>query len=128
MSDPVGTLIDMLTDTTPRTAIALRHTMWRDDGFDETAHALHELVLAAQRAHPGCPRQLTLEIEGHRSDRGAFDRDATEIQRAFLSRHLMPFLSEARVPLGVLANAGQDDDPPELLVVDVAEWPELGDA
>jgi hypothetical protein len=128
MSDPVGTLIVMLTDTTPRTAIVLRHTMRRDDGFDETAHALHQLVLAAQREHPGWPRHLTLEIEGHRSDPGGFDRDATEIQRAFLNGHLMPFLSEARVPLGVLANAAQDDDPPELLVVDDAERPEWGDA
>ncbi len=128
MSDPVGTLTGMLTTITPRSAIALRYTMRRDDGFDETAHALYELVLAAQREHPSCPRHLTLEIEGHRGERGAFDRDATEIQQEFLSGHLMPFLSGARLPLGVLSNAGQADDPPELLVIDDAERPEWGDA
>jgi hypothetical protein len=97
------------------------------DGFEDTAYALHQLVRDAQREHPGAPRELTLAIEGHQLADGRFDADANEIQREFLDRHLVPYLSRARVPLRTLTNSLQDDDPPALLVLDDAEHPEWGD-
>lgn len=117
----------MITETITTTAcVALEHTMAGSDGFEDTAYALHQLVLEAQREHPGAPRHLTLVIEGHRLADGRFDGDASEIQREFLDRHLVPYLSQARVPLRTLTNSLQDD-PPAVLVLDDAEHPELGD-
>jgi hypothetical protein len=118
----------MITETCSKVAwVALEHTMAGCDGFEDTAYALHQLVRDAQREHPGAPRELTLAIEGHQLADGRFDADANEIQREFLDRHLVPYLSRARVPLRTLTNSLQDDDPPALLVLDDAEHPEWGD-
>jgi hypothetical protein len=118
----------MITESFSKVAwVALEHTMAGCDGFEDTAYALHELVRDAQREHPGAPRELTLAIEGHQLADGRFDADANEIQREFLDRHLVPYLSRARVPLRTLTNSLQDDDPPALLVLDDAEHPEWGD-
>jgi hypothetical protein len=118
----------MITETITTTAcVALEHTMAGCDGFEDTAYALHELVREAQREHPGAPRQLALAIEGHRLADGRFDADASEIQREFLDRHLVPYLSQARLPLRTLTNSLQDDDPPAVLVLDDAEHAEWGD-
>jgi hypothetical protein len=118
----------MITETFSKVAwVALEHTMAGCDGFEDTAYALHQLVRDAQREHPGAPRELTLAIEGHQLADGRFDADANEIQREFLDRHLVPYLSRARVPLRTLTNSLQDDDPPALLVLDDAEHPEWGD-
>jgi hypothetical protein len=118
----------MITESFSKVAwVALEHTMAGCDGFEDTAYALHQLVRDAQREHPGAPRELTLAIEGHQLADGRFDADANEIQREFLDRHLVPYLSRARVPLRTLTNSLQDDDPPALLVLDDAEHPEWGD-
>lgn len=118
----------MISEAITETACAvLEHTMAGSDGFEDTAYALYELVREAQREHPGAPRQLTLAIEGHRRRDGRFDADASEIQREFLDRHLVPYLSQARVPLRTLTNSMQHDDPPAMLVLDDAEHPEWGD-
>jgi hypothetical protein len=108
-------------------AVGLRHVMSRGDGFERTAYTLHELIHDAQLEHPGAPRRLTLVIEGHRLPDGSFDADASEIQHEFLEHHLMPYLSEARLPLRTLANSSQDDALPDELVLDDAEHPEWGD-
>jgi hypothetical protein len=118
----------MISDTiTQAQSVALQHTMAGSDGFEDTAYALHELILDAQREHPGAPRVLTLEIEGHRMADGRFDPDADEIQHELLDHHLMPYLSEAHMPLRTVSNSLQDDDPPAVLVLDDAEHPEWGD-
>ena len=118
----------MITEPITTTAhVVLEHTMAYSDGFEDTAYALHELVRDAQREHPGASRRLTLTIEGHRLADGRFDADANEIQREFLDRHLVPYLSQARVPLRTLTNSLQDDDPPAVLVLDDAEHREWGD-
>jgi hypothetical protein len=108
-------------------SVALRHTMAGSDGFEDTAYALHELIRDAQREYPGAPRVLTLEIEGHRMADGRFDPDADEIQHELLDHHLMPYLSQAHMPLRTVNNSLQDDDPPAVLVLDDVEHPEWGD-
>lgn len=108
-------------------SVALHHTMAATDGFEDTAYALHELIRDAQREHPGAPRLLALEIEGHRMADGRFDPDAAEIQRELLDHHLMPYLTEARMPLRRVTNSLQDDDPPAVLVLDDAEHREWGE-
>jgi hypothetical protein len=118
----------MITDTvTQPGTVVLRHTMTAADGFDDTVHALHELIHHAGRERPGSSRRLTLVIKGHRLADGRFDADAGEIQGAFLDHHLMPYLSAARVPLRTVENPAPEDDVPELLVLDDAEHPEWGD-
>jgi hypothetical protein len=118
----------MITETiTQAQSVALRHTMEGSDGFEDTAYGLHELIRDAQREHPGVARLLTLEIEGHRMADGRFDPDADEIQHGFLNNHLMPYLSQAHMPLRTVTNSLQDDDPPAVLVLDDAEHPEWGD-
>ncbi len=117
----------MITDTVSQAgSVVLRHTMGATDGFEETAYALFGLIDEARRKQPGSARRLTLVIEGHRLSDGRFDADAGEIQQAFLDQ-LMPYLCSARVPLRAVENPFQDDDLPDLLVLDDAEHPEWGD-
>jgi hypothetical protein len=80
-------------------AIAIYHVVYPHEGFEEAAQALFTLVQEAQRRHPGKPRKLYLDIEGHRQSGGGFDPDMVELQQEFLLGFLSPYLSEIHAPL-----------------------------
>ena len=100
-------------------AVALYHVMHDREDFGETAQALLKVVRYAITEFPGRRRLLYLDIEGHRNPAGGFDRDAYEIQKAFLISFLMPYVSELHTPLGTVVNPmTQRDDIPDELRID----------
>lgn len=98
--------------------IGLYHRVLAHEGFEQAATALFEMVREAERRWPGKPRHLYLDIDGHRNDQGGYDADMFELQRDYVLGSLMPFLSQAGLPLlGVVKNAKQRNDLPERLEI-----------
>jgi hypothetical protein len=106
-------------------ALALYHCIYAEENFHDAAHALFDLVAYTQRTFPGAKRQLFLDIEGHRTPTNAFDGDMFELQKDFLLGFLMPFLTEARMPLiGVTnPNPQREDLPDELHIYAASNEP-----
>ena len=99
-------------------ATAIYHVVYAHETFEQTADTLIDLVRKAQQAHPGTPRWLYLDIEGHRNEQGGFDPDMLELQKEFLAGFLMPFLTKASCPLIQLQNPkSQRNDVPEALKI-----------
>lgn len=97
-------------------SIAIYHRVMRREGFEETAKILLHLVRDAQEKAPGEARVLYLDIDDHRNDAGGFDSEMLELQKEFVLGFLMPFLSEAHMPLVSAENSkGQNDDIPDEL-------------
>ncbi len=109
--------------TSKAKGIALYHVVLAHEGFEEAATALLDLVRSAQRREPGKRRLLFLDIDGHRDRQGRYDRDMHELQTAFTTECLMPFLAEAHLPSGmhVVNPAPQRDDVPDTLEIKPAE-------
>jgi hypothetical protein len=94
--------------------MALYHCVYADEDFEDAAHKLFEMVAYAARTFPDAGRALFLDIEGHRTQTGAFDQDMFELQREFLLGFLMPYLNEVHTPLVHARNPKpQLDDVPE---------------
>ena len=98
--------------------VAIYHIVHSHEGFEESARTLFRLVRRAQVVKPGKRRKLFLDVEGHRTNDGGFDRDMVELQNDFLVGFLAPFLYEVHSPLATLRNPRpQDDDIPDELVI-----------
>jgi hypothetical protein len=95
--DPVPSAAKQLEPTDK--GIAIYHVVYREEGFEQAARMLFELVRRAEQTHPGKPRMLFLDIEGHRNEKGGYDHDMLELQTDFILGFLMPFLTEASMPL-----------------------------
>jgi hypothetical protein len=95
------------------------HRVYENESFEDAAQALFKILRTAQKSLPGKKRILFLHIDGHRNSAGGFDRDMLELQKEFLMGHLMPFLSEASVPLmqgkRIVNTKPQRNDVPEEL-------------
>lgn len=63
----------------PAGIIVIAHVVSAHEDFDHAAHTLFRLLRDTQRRHPGCPRALYLEIDGHRNAAGEFDHDMFEL-------------------------------------------------
>lgn len=80
--------------------VNLYHVMRADEKFEKTAEMLFAIIREAVRTHPGRPRVLFLDIEGHRPSRKAgFDHDSFEIVSSFVLGFLSPWLTEINTPL-----------------------------
>ena len=77
--------------------MVIQHVVRPHEGFDQTAQALLRLLRNAQRKHPGVPRYLALDIEGHRNAAGEFDDDISELQTQFMAE-LNPPAGSKREP------------------------------
>jgi hypothetical protein len=100
-------------------AVALYHRVYPEESFEVAARVLWDLVRRAEQDHPGTPRTLYLDIEGHRNDQGGYDSDMFELQQNFLLGFLLPFLTEAHLPLGLSVRnprAQRGDLPDELMI------------
>lgn len=99
-------------------AIAIYHRVLPRENFQKAANDLLALVHDAQARAPGKPRVLYLDIDGHRNQEGGFDGDMLELQKEFCLGLLMPFLTEAHLPLVSVRNPGaQRNDVPERLEI-----------
>lgn len=101
-------------------AVAIYHVIYEEEGFEESAQNLFELVKQAQSLSPGKKRKLFLDIEGHRNKASGFDSDMLELQKEFLLGFLHTYLSEIHSPLGDTINPTPQDNeiPPELILMD----------
>ena len=86
-------------DQTPEGNVALYYRAKAGQGFLECARELFHLVREAQERFPNRNRLLSLDIDGHRNQRGEFDSDMLELQSKFMIEFLMPYLTEARGPM-----------------------------
>jgi len=104
-------------------AIAIYHVVYAHEGFAEAAQTLFTLVQEAQRFHPGNPRNLYLDIEGHRQSAGGFDPDMVELQDEFLLGFLGLYLSEIHAPLVRATNTKPQANelPPALVIQEQGE-------
>lgn len=94
--------------------IAVYHRVMRREGFEVTAKILVEMTRNTQIDHPGEPRVLYLDIDGHRNADGAFDADMIELQKMFVLEFLLPYYTEVHTPIVSARNShGQDDDVPD---------------
>jgi hypothetical protein len=100
-------------------SIGLYHVVYPHEGFDEAATALFELVRGTEQRSPGQRRVLYLDIDGHRNDEGGYDLEMYELQTHFVLDFLMPFLAEARLPIGLhITNPEpQRNDVPDMLKI-----------
>lgn len=80
-------------------SIAIRHRVMRHEGFEDAATDLFILLQQAQRNNPNKPRVLYLQIDEHRNEHGAFDRDMFELQKDFCLGFLMKFFTGMHLPL-----------------------------
>lgn len=85
-------------------AVALYHSVYENEGFNESAEALFKLVKHTIQQFKDKNRVLYLDIEGHRNKAGGFDHDMFELQQNFIAGFLMPYLTEVHVPLFSLKN------------------------
>lgn len=98
--------------------IAIYHFVFEYEDFEKSAQILFDLVRKAQENSPNQRRKLYLDIEGHRNEIGEFDNDMFELQRHFILGFLMPYLSEAYLPLVAVRNTKlQKNDFPEKLQI-----------
>lgn len=99
-------------------AIAIYHVVYDYEEFEKSAQILFELVKKVQESLPNQKRALYLDIEGHRKEKGGFDNDMFELQRHFILGFLMPYLSEAYIPLAAVKNTKlQRNDLPKKLQI-----------
>lgn len=97
---------------------AIYHRIMKHENFEKAANDLVNLVSIAEKKHPGEPRILYLDIEGHRNKNGGFDDDMIEIQQKFGIEFLLPFFTEVHFPLIEVKNSGvQRNDVPDGLEI-----------
>jgi hypothetical protein len=98
--------------------MAIYHRVFTHEGFETAAQTLFRLVTTTQEQAPDAPRQLYLDIDGHRNENGGFTGDMLELQREFVLGFLLPYLTEVHMPLiGVKNKAKQRNDMPDRLEI-----------
>lgn len=96
--------------------VVIYHVVLPEEDFSTSAHHIFALIRAAQEKEPNKRRHLFLDIEGHRTEKGAFDHDMFELQRHFLLGFMLKYLSEVHMPLiDVQSNKAQANDIPKSL-------------
>ena len=91
--------------------VLLSHRVSAKDDFAQAAHDVFSLLRVAQAEHPGVPRRLMIDIDGHKGDRAGFDPDFFEFQQEFMLGAMGRFFSRIEMPLtGDLINPEPQDD------------------
>lgn len=75
------------------------HRVYENEGFEESAETLYQLVEKAVSEYPEAELHLVLEIEGHKGEYDGFDWDMFELQTYFVLEVLMRHLTTATTPL-----------------------------
>ena len=69
-------------------AMLLAHTVFKSEGWQDSADKIIAMINSAGKKYPGKPRILVLDIEGHRTQSGAFDHDMFVLQHDIV--HQLP--------------------------------------
>lgn len=107
-------------NSTKPKAHAIYHVMRADEDFDDTADILFQLVKSAAASHPGEPRHLYFDVEGHRNSKGGYDGEAMDVYE-FIIKYLAVWLTEFPGPLSRYRNDDQREDVPEQLVTQLLD-------
>ena len=99
--------------------IAIYHNIHSYEGFEESAKILINLVKNSQEKSPNKKTFLYLDIQGHWNDKEGFDADMFELQGKFILGFLMPYLTEAHLPLISVENRNsqKNDIPHEVAIL-----------
>jgi len=90
----------------------------RRENFEVAAQDLFDLLVSTQEKFPNQPRKLFLDIDGHRNEKGGFNRDMLELQKEFLLGFLLPYFNEISCPLITVENIEkQKNDIPDKLQI-----------
>lgn len=82
-----------------RNGIAIYHVIYENEGFEESAKTIYELLSNAQEKMKDYHRLLYLDIDGHMDEKGMFDEEMRELQEEFVVGTLLPFFHEIHLPL-----------------------------
>jgi hypothetical protein len=89
--------------------VAIYHAVLEGESCQKARQDLTDMVRDAEAKNPGKPRALFLDIDGHRNSAGGWDNEAEELQYWVLDR-LLPFLTEATVPMVKVENGSAQDN------------------
>lgn len=103
--------------------IAIYHRVMKREGFEETAKILLELLQDTQKKNPDEPRDLYLDISGHRTEEGGFDAEMLELQKEFVLGFLGKYFTNIHMPLLSAKNQNEqrNDVPEELIIMNALE-------
>lgn len=102
--------------------VAIYHRVMRRENFETAAKDLVRLFADTQKMKPDQPRELYLDIDGHRNEAGGFDADMLEQQKEFGIGFLLQYFTELHFPLGTIVNQGeQNNDVPDKFEIFHAE-------
>ena len=107
-----------------REGVRIQYYVSGASSFEEAVQGILRLTRETAEQRPGVPRELVVEIEGHRNSVGGYDRDMEELQLRFLFSWFIPYLTRVVTPLGPLVNPDkQREDLPDILVLGEVEGP-----
>jgi len=98
--------------------VAIYHRVMRRENFETAANDIYNLIKGAQESQPDKPRKLFLDIDGHRTDNGAFDEDMFELICDFLLGTMANYLTEIACPMYSITNPNKqiNDIPANLFI------------
>ncbi|MEV5676340.1 HNH endonuclease [Streptomyces sp. NPDC052179] len=101
-----------------RKGVAIYHDMKVYENFERSALRIFECVKQAEKASPGAPRFLYIDVQGHRNEAGGYDHDAFELIKDFALGYLGDYLTEISTPLMCVRNPRkQRNDLPHILQI-----------
>jgi hypothetical protein len=98
--------------------VSIYHVVEEDDGFEEAAHDLFDLLKESQERFPGWPRVLYLDIDGHVRDDDRLTEDMVELQQEFLIAAMGKFFTALALPIVAVVNPDEQvNELPDELVL-----------
>lgn len=110
---------EIRTDKLNRNTVAIYHVVYENEGLEESAKIIYELLYAAQEKQPDYNRILYLDIDGHMDEYGRFDDEMVELQQNFIIETLLPYFYEIHTPIADIKNAElqKNDMPKEMTFI-----------
>ena len=94
--------------------IAIYHVIYENEGFQEAAKDIFDLLKSSQEKMENKKRYLYLDIDGHMDEYGRFDADMLELLQNYLTEVLLTYFYEIHTPLLDIRNLDkQRNDIPE---------------
>lgn len=115
-TDILITKEDISTDRLNVNTVAIYHVVYENEGLEESAKTIYELLYSAQEKQPNDNRILYLDIDGHTDEYGRFDREMLELQQNFIIEIILPYFYEIHTPMLDIRNTEQqrNDIPKEM--------------